>query len=75
MSTGGKNPVWLINDPARCRMVGELLKAGQYEQAVQILYQIRDANGSTDDAILAHVLNAACRICVACEQCRSEMAR
>jgi DNA-binding SARP family transcriptional activator len=53
-------------------MVGELLKAGQYERVAELLREAQVASERTGDAILAHILDAARRICLACSQCRTE---
>jgi len=54
-------------------MVGQLLKAGQYEQVAELLHEAQVASERTGDAIPAHILDAARRICLACSQCRAEI--
>jgi len=51
----------------------ELLKAGQYERASEILQQAQLACEERQDAVLAHLLAVACRICLACSQSRAEL--
>jgi DNA-binding SARP family transcriptional activator len=73
MAKGGKNPERLSQDPAGCRKAGELLRAGQYAEAAELLRQARGASERAGDQILAHVLAMACRVCLACRQCRAEV--
>jgi DNA-binding SARP family transcriptional activator len=54
-------------------MAGQLLKAGQYEQVAELLREAQIASERTGDAIPAHILDAARRICLACSQCRAEI--
>jgi len=51
----------------------EFLKAGQYEQAAAILHEAQVASEQMEDSVLAQLLAVACRICLACSQCRDEL--
>jgi DNA-binding SARP family transcriptional activator len=72
MIKGGTSPGPLVESQARWRTAGELLKAGQYERVIEILRQAQVASEQAGDAILAHTLDAARRICLACRQCQAE---
>ena len=73
MKEGGANLGWSVGNQARWRTVGELLEARQYEQVAELLQEAQVANEQTGDAVLTHVLAVACRICLACSQCRTEI--
>jgi DNA-binding SARP family transcriptional activator len=69
---GGTNPGWpLENQASECK-AGELLKVGRYESAIQILHEAQVASEQRGDAILALILAAAHRICLAGNQCQTE---
>jgi DNA-binding SARP family transcriptional activator len=72
MTEGRGNPGRPAKDQINWHMAGELLKAGQYEQVAELLHEAQAASERTGDAIPAHILDAARRICLACSQCRSE---
>jgi DNA-binding SARP family transcriptional activator len=72
MGRGG-NPGETAKDPAHWRIAGELLDAGQYAQVADIFYQAQVSSEQAGDQVLAHVLAMACRICLACSQCRVEV--
>jgi DNA-binding SARP family transcriptional activator len=72
MSKGGATPGSLARVQAYWHAAGELLKAGQYEQVAEILRQTQTASEQAGDAMLAHILDAASRICLACSQCRAQ---
>jgi len=69
---GGTNPGWPLENQASDCMAGELLEAGRYESAIQILHEAQVASEQRGDAILALVLAAAHRICLAGNQCQTE---
>jgi len=72
MTEGRADPRRPVKGQANWHMVGQLLKAGQYEQVAELLREAQAASERTGDAILAHILDAARRICLACSQCRTE---
>jgi DNA-binding SARP family transcriptional activator len=63
---------WPVAGQASCHTAGEFLAAGQYEQVAELLHEAQVASEQAGDAILAHTLEAARRICLACNQCRAE---
>jgi hypothetical protein len=73
MTERGGNPGRPVESQARWHMAGALLKAGQYEQVAELLREAQVASEQTGDAIPAHILDAARRICLACSQCRAEI--
>jgi DNA-binding SARP family transcriptional activator len=73
MIKGGTSPGPLVESQGRWRTAGELLKAGQYEQVTELLHEAQAASEGRGDAILAHVLAVASRICLACRQCQAEI--
>jgi DNA-binding SARP family transcriptional activator len=73
MTKRGGNPGRPVESQVRWHMAGELLKAGQYEQVAELLHEAQVASERTGDAIPAHILDAARRICLACSQCRAEI--
>ena len=74
ITKGGKSPGWSAESQARWRTAGELLEAGHYEQVIEFLHEAQVACEGAGDAILAHTLDAARRICLACSQYRDEVA-
>ena len=73
MKKGGANLVWLVGDQARWRTAGKILEARQYERVAELLHEAQVASEQTGDANLARVLTVACRICLECSQCRTEV--
>jgi DNA-binding SARP family transcriptional activator len=66
------NPGWSTEDQAFLRTATELLDAGQYEHLAEVLHQVQLAYDEKGDAIPAHVLVLARRICLACSQSQAE---
>jgi DNA-binding SARP family transcriptional activator len=75
MTKGGAEANWPVVDPASWHTVGELLRTGQYERLAKILHRAQVASEQMGDAALAHILDAARRICLACTECRAEAER
>jgi DNA-binding SARP family transcriptional activator len=69
---GGTDPIQSAGSSANCRLAGELLQTGQYEQAAAVLRAAQEHCAQTGDAFMAHVLDAARRLCLACKQCQEE---
>jgi DNA-binding SARP family transcriptional activator len=65
MTTGARQVDW--------HAALEYLKAGQYEQAAAILHEAQVSSEQMEDSVLAQLLAVACRICLACSQCRDEL--
>jgi DNA-binding SARP family transcriptional activator len=72
MTKGGANPGSSVGIQVYWHAAGDFLNAGQYEQAAEILHQAQVASEQTGDAMLADTLAAACQICLACSQCRTQ---
>ena len=73
MKKGGANLRWPVESLVSCRTAGELPTVGQCEQVAEFLCGAQVASEQTGDAVLTHVLAVACRICLACSQCRTEI--
>ena len=73
MREGRADPGRPVKYQTNWHTAGELLKAGQYEQVAELLHEAQVASERTGDAIPAHILDAARRICLACSQCRAEI--
>ena len=54
-------------------ILSELLEAGQYERATELLHQAQLISEAANEAFLADILAAAHRICLACSQCQAEV--
>jgi DNA-binding SARP family transcriptional activator len=57
---------------ATCRLAGAWLESRQYEQAATVLHSAQTDGLQAGDALLAHILDAAQRLCRACKQCQEE---
>ncbi len=73
MKKGGANLRWPVESLVSCRTAGDLPTVGQCEQMAGFLREAQVASEQTGDAVLAHVLAVACHICLACNQCRTEI--
>jgi DNA-binding SARP family transcriptional activator/ferredoxin len=71
---GERGPGRPDEDWATCRDASELLQAGQYARVAEVLHQAQVASEREGEHILAHALAMACRMCLACSQCRVEVA-
>jgi DNA-binding SARP family transcriptional activator len=56
-----------------CRTAAELLKAGRYRRVAELLHKAQAASETAGDAVLADILAAARRICLALAACRAEV--
>jgi hypothetical protein len=56
-----------------CRTAAELLKAGRYRRVAELLHKAQAASETAGDAILADILAAARRICLALGACQAEV--
>ena len=72
MIKGGTNPARLAETQAHWQAIGELLNSGQYERAAEILRRTQATSEQAGEAILVHILDAAGRICLACNQCHAQ---
>ena len=72
MATNDSNPGWANSDRALVRTVTELLEAGEYERLAELLDRVRMACEQEGDALPAHTLDLARRICLACNQSQAE---
>jgi DNA-binding SARP family transcriptional activator len=63
----------MVRGPVDPRKAAELLEAGRYEHLARLLDEAQAANRSADWPVLADILAAARRICLACGKCRSEV--
>ena len=75
MGEGGNRPDWPAEGAAGCRLAGELLQASQYEQVAAVLRSAQENSTQAGDAVLAHMLDAARRVCVALLACHAEVER
>jgi DNA-binding SARP family transcriptional activator len=75
MEEGGNRPKWPPEGAAGCRLAGELLQASQYEQVAAILHTAQTNSAQAGDVVLAHMLDAARRVCVALLACHAEVER
>jgi len=73
MKKGGANLRWPVESLVSCRTAGELPTVGQCEQVAEFLCGAQGASEQAGDEILTHILAVACRICLACSQCRAEI--
>jgi DNA-binding SARP family transcriptional activator len=64
---------WLAEAQAEGCQALELLQAGQYEQAAELLQQAQSKNEQLGQIALAEILAATRLLCLACDQCRSEV--
>lgn len=62
---------WLSQ--ADCRTAAELLKAGRYRRVAELLHKAQAASETAGDAVLADILAAARRICLALAACQAEV--
>ena len=74
MATDDSNPWWSKRDRALVRTVTELLDSGEYERLAELLERERTACEQEGDALPAHTLDLARRICLACGQSQAEAA-
>ena len=73
MAAGGEiGPRQSADRLATCRLAGEWLQTGQYEQAAAVLHTAQTQSAQTGDLFWTCLLDAAHRLCIACKQCQSE---
>jgi len=68
----GANPRRLAESQAHWQAIGELLNSGHYERAAEILQMTQAASEHAGEPVLGHILDAAGRICLACNQCQAQ---
>jgi DNA-binding SARP family transcriptional activator len=73
MTNGGANPGWPVQGLVSCRTAGEPPTVAECEQVAESLREAQIASEQAGDAVLAQTLAVACRICLACIQCRTEI--
>ncbi|HXV44337.1 MAG TPA: BTAD domain-containing putative transcriptional regulator [Anaerolineae bacterium] len=64
---------WLAEAQAEWCQALEMLQAGQYEQSAELLQQAQCRNEQLGQIALAEILAATRLLCLACDQCRSEV--
>ena len=73
MTVGGETgPRQSADGPTVCRLAGEWLQTGQYEQAAAVLGAAQLNSTQAKDPLLVPILSAARRLCLACKQCQEE---
>lgn len=72
-SEGKPTSRWPADQQARWLTACELLKAGQYARAAELLHELQAAAKHTGQAGLANILAAAHQICLACDRCQAEV--
>jgi DNA-binding SARP family transcriptional activator len=75
MTKGGGNPGWPIQGLVSCHTAGELPTAAECKQVAAFLREAQAASEQAGDGVLAQTLAVACRVCLACIQCRTEVKR
>jgi DNA-binding SARP family transcriptional activator len=73
MLEGGTSSAQPAGRAVDWRLAGEWLQSGQYEQVAAVLQAAQEHCAQSGDALRAHILNAARRLCLACKQCQEEI--
>lgn len=70
----GSRPAQSADGPTNCHLAGELLQTGQYEQVAALLHTAQTHSAQAGEALTAHILDVARRLCLACKQCQEDAA-
>ncbi len=73
ITTEDSTLVCLAEAQAEWRQAGELLQAGQYQLAAELLHEAQLKNEQMGHVVLAEILAATRLLCLACGQCRAEV--
>lgn len=63
---------WQPEDNPKLLTICELIDAGQYDQAADRIHQVQKTNQNDQENFPPKILDAACQICLACKQIRTE---